>query len=224
MGGQNQDLSSCVGVNGSNDWKHIAATIDFGPAKMISLYVDGELQVNDATGTGDLTGVYPTNYARVSTETFWLGGLRRAGKTDIYIPFGGRLDDFRIVNAVLSPEYIKDYYNATSEAKRIKVGGALDMRSTNGWYAVDGNVTTGRMVTVVGGDYQDTVKHWISNDNGTNWVDVNAQLMGLYAPGASVWSGLAAYGATGSNVLCRVTSTNNLTDGIIYRWNSSWRP
>jgi len=211
-----------VWANGSNDWKHIAATFDFGTAKMISLYVDGALIPNDAGSTGDLTGIYPTNYARVSTETLWLGGLRRIGKTDVYIPFGGRLDDFRIVERVLSPEFIRDYYDATSEAKRIQVGGPMAIVSTNGWYATS-EPTSGRSLVGIGGDHQSDVKHWISKDDGTNWTEVTASRYGALSSSADAWGGTNSYAGSGSNMLIKVTCTNNHSEGFIYQWHNSWK-
>ncbi len=99
MGGKQVAVLSTANAMsiGQGRWQHLAVTID-GPSGQARIYVDG----TDVTVKPQAAGKLPGGQGSI-----WLGGK------DGYA-VGGRIDDLRIYNRVLSPSEVKNLY-ATSQ-------------------------------------------------------------------------------------------------------------
>jgi hypothetical protein len=83
------------GVNSSNSWQHVVITYD-GNLETGYIYVDGSFRISGARGSAD------------NGDALIMGALNTSDTTYV---FGGKIDDGRVYNRVLSASEIEALYN-----------------------------------------------------------------------------------------------------------------
>ena len=89
-------LTSTVIVS-DGAWHHIVASYDRGAANLLSLYIDGSLDVTkDITSMGDLSNIYNLFLGKQDNGAYWDGGL----------------DEVSVFNSTLDASTITSIYNS----------------------------------------------------------------------------------------------------------------
>lgn len=152
--GQDPTLFSNTSVN-NGKWYHIAMTRDKSTGQ-IRLYVNGNLEANGSSGTGNITASSLITLGSVNTAR---GSSTRS--------FNGTIDELRIWDVVRTPAEIGEYFKDTIDRN---TPGLLAYYNFDQGIADGSNSGVTTLADIAGADNGGTLTNFALNGVNSNWV------------------------------------------------------